>query len=277
MILLTVNPLLLLALTPATEINMAEALIESAAAEAPAAIAVQDADTAEDPKWTGSVNFGAILNTGNTESVAVAASVDAVLKREKDRQTVAAYWNFGETQNSTGGGPTTTTITERKVGASYQYDYFVSEETYYLANAGANSDSLALLDLRWLAGVGIGHQFRDEEDYKLDGELGLVYLEENYKEIAGSPSSDSQGISARLAYNFEKRLTETTVLEQQTGIFPSLKNIEDTYARLDTRIKVKISDNLNAQLQWILQWDNTPASGLRSVDNQFIASLGWGF
>ena len=241
-------------------------------------VPAQDAEASEAPAWTGNVSLGAIMNTGNTESTAVAASMDAELRREKDRQTVNLFWNYGETTNSVPGGPEVTTITQRNVGGSYQYDYFIDEKTYYLANAGANTDSLALLDLRWYAGAGIGRQFRDEEDFTLKGEAGLVYIEERFQNMPPpAPSADSEGVAARLAWDVMKRLTETTVLEHTGQVFPSLKDIDNTYARLDTRLKMKMTENMNAQFQWILQWDNTPAPGLTSVDNQFIASLGWGF
>lgn len=269
MILLTVNPLLLLALTSTTEISPAEVFIEPTVAEAPAVIAQAD-DAAEDPKWTGSANVGAVLNSGNTESVAIAASIDAELRREKDRHSFGLYWNYAENDDSTTG---VTSITERKAGGDYQYDYFINEKTFYLATAGAKTDSLALLDLRWYAGVGVGRQFHEEEDLKLSGDISLIYLEESYKVSA----DDSEGVAARLSASYFKRLSETTVIEINGEIAPSLKDSEDIYGRLDTRIKVDVNENLFAQLQWIIDWDNSPASGTDRTDQQILATLGWGF
>ncbi len=279
MILLQASSLLLLALTqPTTPTENATSTELPPVEASTAALATQDAAAATDPKWTGDVNLGATLNTGNTENVTVAASMDAELKRQKDRHSVNLFWSFGETKIKAPGTPTATAITERKLGALYQYDYFVNDKTYYFGRAAANSDKLAKLDLRWLAGGGVGHQFRDEEDFKLSGEAGLVYINENYEEpLPPTPSADSEGISLTLGYDVVKTLTETTVFEQHTQIYPSLKDSSDVYARVDSQLKIKMTETMNARLQWILQWDNTPAPGLRSVDNQFIAGLSWGF
>ena len=268
MIPLNAASLLFIALTPATS---PAPFTELPVLEAPAQpIVLQDADVADEPKWTGSANAGATLNTGNTETVAIAASIDAELRRAKDRQTIGAYWNYAENDDVTTG---VTSITERKAGADYQYDYFINEKTYYLANAGARTDDIARLDLRWFAGAGIGRQIFEEEDHKLSGEVGLVYLEESYE----TSSDDSEGVSVRVASSYLKRLTKTTVFEVDGEIFQSLKEGDDVYGRLDARIRLDVHENLFAMLQWIIDWDNTPASGSTSTDQQIIATLGWGF
>jgi hypothetical protein len=32
-----------------------------------------------------------------------------------------------------------------------------------------------------------------------------------------------------------------------------------------------------AQVQWVMDWDNTPASGAERVDSLFLLTVGWKF
>lgn len=269
MLVLQPSALLLVALSPATADPTNPPPIEIPALEA----SIQDAEgdaaaDAPDEKWHGSATVGVDFNTGNTETLSIAAQIDAELRREKDRQTAGAFWNYGEqTTNNVD------VITERKAGANYQYDYFFSDKTYYFATAGVQTDTLATLDLRWWAGPGVGHQFYEEEDWKLNGEFALVYFEEYYQNSA----SDVDAVAARIAHNIYKRISETTVFEQTGEYFQSLEDTQDAYARLDSRVKMTVTETIFAQLQWILQWDNTPAAGQERTDNQVLASVGWTF
>ena len=266
MLLIQPSALLLVALAPATA-ETTPPPIEAPAITAPV---VQDAAAEDSPdgKWHGQVNLGADFNTGNTETLSIAASLDAELRREKDRQTIGASWNYGE-QTING----VDSITERRAVGTYQYDYFVNDKMYYFATAGAQTDTLATLDLRWYAGVGVGRQFYEEEDWKLNGEFALVYFEEKYQMSA----FDVDAVAARISHNILKRISESTVFEQSGEYFQSLEDSKDAYARLDSRVKMTVTETIFAQLQWILQWDNTPAAGQERTDNQVLASLGWTF
>ena len=271
MTLLNASGLLLIALSQPTDAPEAQP-VPAVSTLDPALTVVQDEEAAPEeetePNWDGSVNLGATWSNGNTEVVTVSLAIDAELKREKDRQTITGWWNYGSDQNAIG-----STITQRNAGAIYKYDYFLNEKTFLFAIAGAETDTLAMLDLRWYAGGGVGHQFADEEDWKLSGEVGVTYFDEDFE----VDTDDADYVAARLAYSLYKRLTETTVLEADGQIFPSLEDGDDIYARHDTRLKFDVTENMFAQLQWIYKWDNTPASGAERVDNQLIATLGWGF
>ncbi len=64
---------------------------------------------------------------------------------------------------------------------------------------------------------------------------------------------------------------------QTAEVFPSLEDIEDISGKLDTRVRVSITDDMFAQLQWVMDYDNTPAEGAYRMDHRVILSLGWGF
>ena len=282
MSILSPSALLLIAISNSNpDAPMAESALPAVTNVEPTSQPQEDAaEESKDPKWTGSVNLGASITGGNTEIRTLSLSIDAELRREKDRHTVKGWWNYADNTES---GPTgdSTDVTARNAGATYKYDYFFTEKTYGFGIAGVETDDLAMLDLRWYGGVGVGRQFVEEEDFTFSGELGVTYFDEDFVEPAPpTPTSDTDYVAARVAYNLMKRVSETTVFEQTAAIFPSLESQSgpyNVYAKVDSRLKLSVTENMFAQLQWVYEWDNTPAAGAKESDNLVIASLGWGF
>lgn len=228
----------------------------------------QDADMTA-PEWTGSVSLSAISTEGNTKTNSISADANAQLRRDVDRFTVKAYWNYA-TDKASG----TKVITARKVGTSLQYDYFVTEDekTYVYGNTGADYDSLSGLDGRYLFGVGAGRQFTETDELKLSAEVGLNYVVEDF---VGAATDDYA--AARLAGNLYKQLSEDTNLTSSIEVYPSLEDMDDVYGKLDSKISTSLSEAMFASFQWVLDFDNTPASGADRVDQRLVFALGWSF
>ncbi len=259
-------------LIPSLLLLSAPALVEGpapsvGAPEAPVSLLLQEAEEAEAPKWTGTVNFGLTFTDGNTETMNAAAGFDAERRAEKDRWTVKAFWNYSEQEINK-----KSEITQRNMGGSGKYDYFATEKLYYLGHAGAEHDSFANLDIRYYGGGGIGYQFREDEKVKFSAEGGLDYFAERF-EIG----KDEEYIAVRAAYAYQNNLTETVVFEQTAEMFPSVEDIEDFYSKLDTRCRASLTDSMFAQLQWVMDYDNTPARYAYRMDHRVILSVGWSF
>lgn len=227
------------------------------APQAPAAAPVE-------PKWTGSVTLGASYSDGNTHRRTASATADAEYRREKDRTTLGFLWNYAEEQAG---------ITDRKTQGRAKYDYFFSKKMYGLVQASAENDYQSTLQLRYTLGAGLGYQFEDTDSWKLSGELGASYVNENFD----GTSDDNDYIAARAAYKWDWKPNAKYTLGQVGEIFPSLERGEDVNARVDTKARMNLTEKMYAQLEWLYQWDNTPATGKKRVDNLVILGLGWSF
>lgn len=237
---------------------LAPALLPSTAAENPV-------PPPGESKWSGAISLGASKSTGNTERTTVSATGDAELRHAKDRTTVGLVWNYAS-EGDVG-------VTQRRVLGNAKYDYFIEPKTYLLAQTSGESDSNADLKLRATLGAGVGHQFREDEQWKLSGEGGLAYFDEDF---TGS-ESDADYIAARLAYKAEWKSDTKWTLAQTGEVFPSLESREDVYSKLDTRVRLALTDKMFAQFQWLFTWDNTPAQGADRADNLYLLTLGWSF
>lgn len=230
-------------------------------------VVYQDAKP-KDP-WSGSVNIGASLSSGNTNKRTAHAAADAERRGKDDRITLAASWNYSEEKNST---TKVRTISERNTRGKAQYDHFISEKTYLFVSASGENDKFDDLDLRLILSVGAGHQFVERDDLEFAAEVGLSYYKEDRKVAA-----DEEYVAARVAYDLDWAINEQVKFLQDVEALPSLESSDDIYVRKDTRVQVSLTERMFTQFQWILDYDNTPSPGNDRVDNQFLINVGWQF
>lgn len=257
-------PILLLSLPPAvvSPLDAVSAVPQDAAT--PAAPA--------EPKWTGAVSLGASLFDGDTDTRNANATADAEYRREKDRFTFNFWWNYQEDKNAT------PSITQRRTGLKGKYDYFFTKKTYGLAQASAENDFATDVKLRTTIGVGVGHQFLEDESWIGSGtwkvllEAGVSMFDEDFYN-----AQDSDYVAARGAYNLDWKPSAKWGLTQTYEIFPSLEDSSDVFMTLDTRGKIALTEKMFAQLQWKWTYDNTPAGTLSRTNDLYALSVGWSF
>lgn len=219
-------------------------------------------------KWTGAINAGFGLSTGNTERRSANASVEAQRRSKNDRITGTAQWNYAE-EKSDGAW----SLTERRLEGSLQYDYFVTDCDYLLARTGALGDARANLSLRYTAGVGYGRQLFDSEDLSLSAETGINYFYEDYSDA--TPTNET--VAARLAYNLRWEITDGLAFLQDVQYLPSTERLDDYYITKKSRVRLSFTEAMFAQLEWQLEYDSTPAIGKDRLDNRYFLSVGWAF
>ena len=224
-------------------------------------------------EWTGSVNVGGQISTGNTERRAVSAGAEAIRRTREDRLRLRGTFDYAEDKDTS---PTAADnswrLSQRRTYGQAKYDYFLSKKMYLLATTSGENDELSRLHLRFTGGAGVGYQWYDRDDLSVLTEVGLSYVDEDY---SGGPDTDF--LAARGALSVRWTIMDGLKLLHDSEVFPSLEESDDFYARLDTRLQATLTDNLFAQFQWILDYDNTPAQGRQRDDHRLLASVGWSF
>lgn len=269
-----IQPLISLALWAAA--HSAAALPVTAVEALPApdsAPVLQDPVAKPEPKWTGSVTVGGVLTTGNSETRQGNAEASAEYRREKDRFSLGFLWTYAEERNSTPDW----NLTDRKTGGRFQYDYFLSEKTYLLAQVSGENDHQAAVELRTTIGVGAGHQFLENETWKFAAEAGLTAVDNDYAEVTGVASSDTSYVAARLAANTDWNCSKSWTFTHRLALVPSLEDSNDFNAHSELAAKLTLTENMLAQLLWVLDYDKSPATGKDTTDNRYLLSVGWKF
>jgi len=213
--------------------------------------------------WTGSLNVGASKSSGNTDVENYSVTFEAVKEVDVNRYNFNAGWYYSATDN---------VRSQRRAIGAFKYDRFFAEKTYFWGNAFAETNEEALVDLRWSAGGGLGHQFRDDDVWKINAEAGISYFDETFDD-----DTESEYVAARVAWKGEFAASETTTFQHSGELWPSLEDSEDVYGLADTSVDLKVTESMLARIQWLFTWDNTPAAGQERVDNLYLLSVGWKF
>ncbi len=223
-----------------------------------------DGEEIEENVWHGSVNLGLSKAEGNTDLETYALAAKGTRVNGIHRYNLDALWYYATQDNER---------TQRRALASAKYDQFMSEKTYFWLNTLAETNEQANLDLRWTVGAGIGHQWRDDPEWKINTEVGLAYFNEEFDN-----GTEDDYLSARVAWDIWKRLSDTVVFGHFAEFFPSLEDAEDIYGRGDTYVETQLSASMTARLSWIATYDNTPAEqGIERLDNLYLLNVGWKF
>jgi len=228
-----------------------------------APVVTQEPPEKDTDGWDGSANIGASKTDGNVDIENYSLTVDAVKEIDIHRYTIFAGWYYTVAEG---------VRNQRRAIGSFKYDQFFAEKTYFWVNAFGETNEQALVDLRWSVGGGLGHQFRDDEVWKINAEAGLAYFNEEFDD-----GTEADYLAARVAWKANYAISETATLNHFGEVFPSLEESDDVYGRADTSVDLKVSDRMNARAQWIFTWDNTPAAGQERVDDLYLLTLGWTF
>ncbi len=164
-------------------------------------------------------------------------------------------------------------LNQRRAGGGIKYDYFLSKRAYFLATSRVLGDTLANLDLRYTAGVGLGYTWVENGDTTFLTEVGASYFNESYR----NADPDSDYLAVRAAYKLIHQFTATTRLVHGVEAFPSTEDASDLYLRSTTEVTTSLTESMLAALTHILDYDNTPATGSERVDSRFLPSIGWSF
>ncbi len=229
-----------------------------------------------EPKWTGSVKLSALWADGNTDRRAVGAAFDASLRREDDRISLDAAWDYSEDKDTDSTSATFRDwkLNQRRAGGGIKYDYFISKKWYVLVTSRVLGDTLADIQLRYTGGLGIGYTWVENDSTTFLTEVGLSYFNENYR----TPGVESQDyLAARAAYKLTHAFSDETKLVHGVEAFPSLEDGADVYLQAKTEVVTSLTDSMIASIAHVLDYDNTPAPGRDRVDNRVLLSVGWSF
>ena len=94
--------------------------------------------------------------------------------------------------------------------------------------------------------------------------------------------ADQDNLAGRLSSNLDWQISARTQLLNTLKYFPSLEDADDLYGSFDTRLRLKINASMFGQLQWVIDYDNTPlvdSSGRPNdrFDHRVLLSVGWNF
>jgi putative salt-induced outer membrane protein YdiY len=250
-----------------TDAGVLQVVTESAGAVAVGEMAlVTDINPPEVPAvtYTGNVEAGASYLTGNTETTSANLSGLFVARSKRQRFTLRGRWYYAENDNE---------VSAREAGGSAKYDFFVMEKLYLYANALFDYNPFKDLDLRSTIGGGLGYQFFEDDRKKLGTELGISYVDENFRT---APDNAYAGGRWSITFDYQIIPDQVAFFHYQEGYF-SLEDFEDMNLRSEQGLRFTVLKDFYTSFQANVTYDNLPSPGFEKTDTALIFGLGYDF
>ena len=214
--------------------------------------------------YEGNLEAGVSYLTGNTDTTSGNLNGLFVARSKRQRFTLRGRWYYAENDN---------VVSAREAGGSVKYDFFATEKFYLYANALFLYNPFKDLDLRSTFGGGLGYQFFEDPRKKLGVELGVSYVDENFR-IA----EDNAYPGGRWSINFDYWIIEEKIdlFHYQEGYF-SLEDFKDMNLLTEQGLRFMVLKDFYTSFQANVTYENLPSPGFEKTDTALIFGLGYNF
>lgn len=254
------------------ELTQADFVQAKTAAVAPAvtpgvttAVQAKPKTESSDPiKWSGRVELGGELQTGNSDTTAL--SIDTRLTARDKQNRYQADFDFNKSKDEG-------EVTDDNKRLRFEYSRFQTEKWFLGVDVDLENDDIAELDLRSRIALKSGYQFYDNDDLSLRADLGLAYLNENF---ANESTDTSIAIAQDLDYEQGFFDDAMRLFYEHSILLPS-----DDFAGFifdsEAGIRVPVAKKFIGTAGVEFDWDNDPAQGVREEDLTYTLKLGYEF
>jgi len=237
-----------------------------------------DWEAGEGYHWTGDASMAFAFNRGNTETDEFDLKVNSVLESAVNRYTFNGHFERDEAHNRVVVGDrevTQSIMTADNWKLLGKYDHFLTDPINYLgANASLEADALAGVKLRTYAGPYYGRKLLDNDDYKLDGELGIAYVSTEYDADVNQEDNNYTGLN----WNFTG---ESSILGGDSRLYLrhiGLIDISDSdqlILKNTLGLAFPLVYGLEAAAEMTINYDGTAAASREKVDEVYSFRVGY--
>jgi putative salt-induced outer membrane protein YdiY len=239
--------------------------------------AEQDAYTAEveryrNPRlvdlWSGSLDLGYSLTTGNSSTTNLAIGANAVRATTRDKTSV--YLAAINAKNKPADGESVTTARATRWGARYELNLTKRLSAFVLGDFETNK--IQLLDLRAVFGGGLGYYVKktDRAQFQIFG--GGAYNKESFSTGVNRSSAE-----ALVGEDLGLRINDRMTLRQRSQFFPNLSETGEYRLTFDSSVVTKISKWFNWQVTFSDHYISNPVAGSKANDILFTTGVGLSF
>ena len=215
------------------------------------------------PQWKGAINLGGSVQTGNISRATASVGAEAARKTEKDRFSLRFLFNYAEEKSD---------VTTRNAYGALKYDYFFTKKLFGYLSTELLTDEFKDLNLRAIAGPGIGYQIWDDKVKSLSVEAGVSYVWEDRK-----LGQDDNWATARMSADFWYKFGKIVTFSDLLIIYPSLKQGGEYFLRNEAALTSPLGAGWALRLANIWDRDSDPAPGILKDDLTWILSLQYTF
>ena len=210
--------------------------------------------------WTGKVELGGYLTTGNSKTAGGTIVADAVREGLNWRHKFHVQTDYQSARGVT---------TREHYLASYEPNYKINDRAYIYGAAQYESDRFLGYGSRYTVSAGVGYSVFKAPPIQLNLELGPAYRQTQFTD-----NTDQSSIAGRGSLDLRWRILDGFSLEQQASAY--VQRYNSTLNSM-TALKAKLIGPLSAQLSYNVQYESEPPAGSVTTDTTSRASLVYSF
>lgn len=225
----------------------------------------------KDRSWSGNVELGLAVASGNADSETVNGKLD--FTREEER------WFYGFTLAGLRAKAEDALSANRyEFGLKLGYDF--TERLYAFGSLRHESDDFATFETQTIASAGVGYRFVDSDRTTLVGEFGPGSRRvQPIDALIGTPpvavplDAENDAI-VRGTLDFKHRLTETTSIG---NLLLAESGGGSTFLQNDLGVTVKMNSRFALKAGYQVRHNTEVAPGIEKTDTLFTTNLVVGF
>ena len=228
--------------------------------------------------WTATANVSFALARGNSDTTTVGTGLNMVRPTPTDKTSL--YYNEIYTHD---GILDETTAEHTAAGA--RYDHNLNPKIFAFGTGDFATDALQYLDLRTVAGGGLGWHAIAQPKQQFDLLAGIVWTHESYGTVPANPTATPPTAAVPPETNsfaaldfgeqYTRKLGAASAFTEQAYIFPDLQDTSQYRFTLNAGLSTKIKSFLSWQTTVSDVYVTNPPMGTK--DNDFILTTGLGF
>jgi putative salt-induced outer membrane protein YdiY len=186
--------------------------------------------------WTGSLDTGLGLVSGNSQSSNFTFGLNAVRATTRDKIT---YYTTAAFSRSTVKGVTATTA--QAIAGGVRYDLNVSDKSFAFGTVDLFNDRFQDLDLRTVLGAGGGHHAIKNPRTSLDLLVGATFNREFFTTFNRSSGE------VLLGETFTRQILASTVVNESLFFYPNMTSTGDFRSTFSLGLVTKLTKILSWQ------------------------------
>jgi putative salt-induced outer membrane protein YdiY len=216
------------------------------------------------PQWSGNVQLGAIIRSGNTDSINLTISSEALRQSKGQELSLKGRYDYEESNRER---------EENKVVLDAVHRRFTTDRSYWFARGVFRYDEMEKLDYRVTGIVGPGYMFANTKEKRMLLEGGVGPTIESY------PGEDVETyMTGLLHWLWTTKVFDRSVFSQDITFAPYLSDFGRFLLISETSLTTPLSDKLDIRLTLRDEYDSAPeAAGVDENDMTFRATVVYTF
>lgn len=215
--------------------------------------------------WSGEGSFGAIINTGTTDTTNVNLGIDLQRRINDWAVKVEIATDYGETQAADNANrKSQKTLHTNEFNLELSYD--IGNKFIGFGKGEFREDVLSDLDYVGSFNAGLGYRFYNEEQFKWLIKVGLGEKTTRHQDPAKNQNESNLDLNSELSYSFN----EDVSFSNNIVVRPSEANTE---TKLELSLTAKLSRSLSARVNYERRQGSIPNDNNYDAETKTRISL----